>query len=85
MVDAPWVNAVNAVYTMSKPIAAARIPHSWNEQIHAIATETGRTPSDVVKEAIGLYLEKTDPAAVTTMNRRLNKLERQYQKLAQLI
>ena len=70
---------------MSKPIASARIPHSWNEQIRAIATETGRTPSDVVKEAIGLYLEKTDPASVATMNRRLNKLESQYKKLAQLI
>ena len=70
---------------MSKPIAAARIPYSWDEQIRAIATETGRTPSEVVKEAIGQYLEKTDPASVATMNRRLNKLERQYQKLAQLI
>ncbi|MEO1353555.1 MAG: hypothetical protein AAFW84_33170 [Cyanobacteria bacterium J06635_15] len=85
MVDAPWVNAVYTVYTMSKPIAAARIPHSWDEQIREIATETGRTPSEVVKEAIGLYLEKTDTASVTSMNHRLNKLERQYQKLAQLI
>ena len=85
MVDTPWVNAVNVVYTMSKPIAAARIPHSWDEQIRAIAIETGRTPSDVVKEAIGLYLEKTDPASVATMNHRLNKLENQYKKLAQLI
>ena len=70
---------------MSKPIAAARIPHSWDEQIRAIAQETGRTPSDVVKEAIGLYLEKTDPESVATMNRRLNKLEKHYKKLAQLI
>mgnify|MGYP001792879414 CR=1 FL=1 len=70
---------------MSKPIAAARIPHSWDEQIRAISIETGRTPSEVVKEAIGLYLEKTDPASVTSMHHRLNKLERQYQKLAQLI
>ena len=64
MVDEPWVNAVNVVYTMSKPIAAARIPHSWDEQIRAIAHATGQTPSDVVKEAIGLYLEKTDPNGV---------------------
>ena len=81
----PWVNAVYVVYTMSKPIASARIPHSWDEQIRAIATETGRTPSKVVKEAIGLYLRKTDPTSVATMSRRLNKLERQYQKLTQLI
>ncbi|NEP58679.1 MAG: hypothetical protein F6K31_16955 [Symploca sp. SIO2G7] len=70
---------------MSKPIAAARIPHSWDEQIRAIATETGRTPSDIVKEAIAQYLEKTDTASVATMNRRLNQLERQYKKLAALI
>ena len=81
----PWVNAVYTVYVMSKPIAAARIPHSWDEQIRAIATETGQTPSDVVKEAIGQYLEKADPASVATMNRRLSKLENQYKKLAQLI
>ena len=81
----PWVNTVYAVYTMSKPIAAARIPHSWDEQIRAIAQETGRTPSDVVKEAIGLYLEKMDPTSVAAMKHRLDKLERQYKKLTQLI
>lgn len=85
MVDTPWVNAVNAVYTtMSKPLAAARIPHSWNNQIRAIAQETGQTPSDVVKEAIGLYLEKTDPDGVASMARRLTTLEKQVKKLIQL-
>ncbi|MEL7510128.1 MAG: hypothetical protein AAFN42_22595 [Cyanobacteria bacterium J06554_1] len=70
---------------MSKPIASARIPHSWNEQIRAIAHETGRTPSDVVKEAIGLYLEKTDPDRVASMARRLRTLEKQVKKLVQLV
>ncbi|WP_458789406.1 hypothetical protein [Adonisia turfae] len=78
---------------MSKPIAAARIPHSWDEQIRAIllwrgfanATETGRTPSEVVKEAIGLYLEKTDPNGVASMARRLTTLEKQVKKLVQLV
>ncbi|WP_250565809.1 hypothetical protein, partial [Adonisia turfae] len=73
------------VYTMSKPIASARIPHSWHDQICAIATETGQTPSDVVKEAIGLYLEKTDPESIASMSRRLNRLESQFKKLAQLV
>ncbi|ESA35966.1 hypothetical protein N836_09400 [Leptolyngbya sp. Heron Island J] len=45
--------------TMSKPIAAARIPHSWDEQIRAIATETGQTPSDVVKEGIGFRANRS--------------------------
>ena len=85
MAHQPWVNAVYAVYTMSKPIAAARIPHSWDEQIRAIATETGRTPSEVVKEAIGQYLEKTDPNGVASMSRRLATLEKQVKKLVQLV
>lgn len=70
---------------MSKPIASARVPHEWHQQISAIAAETGRTPSDVVKEAIGQYLGKTDPEAVAAMSRRLSKLERQYKKLTQLV
>ena len=71
--------------TMSKPIAAARIPHSWNEQIRAIAQETGRTPSEVVKEAIGLYLEKTDPDGVASIARRLATLEKQVRKILQIV
>ncbi|WP_031294386.1 hypothetical protein [Leptolyngbya sp. Heron Island J] len=70
---------------MSKPIAAARIPHSWDEQIRAISQETGRTPSEVVKEAIGLYLEKTEPSNVTSMAKRLTALEKQVRKLVQLM
>ena len=70
---------------MTKPIASARIPHDWHQQISAIAAETGKTPSEVVKEAIGQYLGKTDPEAVAVMSRRLSKLERQYAKLAKLV
>ncbi|MEA5464498.1 CopG family ribbon-helix-helix protein [Leptothoe sp. PORK10 BA2] len=70
---------------MSKPVVSARIPHSWSDQINEIANETGRTPSDVVKEAIGLYLEQTDPNGVASMARRLNTLEKQVKKLAQLV
>ena len=70
---------------MSKPIASARIPHSWNEQIRAIAHETSQTPSDIVKEAIGLYLEKTDPNGVASMARRLTALEKQVRKLLQIV
>ena len=70
---------------MTKPLVAGRIPPSWYAQLLKIQKETGKTQSEVVKEAIGLYLEKTDPDSVATMNRRLNKLEKQYKKLAQLI
>lgn len=70
---------------MAKPIASARIPHSWDDQIRAIATEMGTTPSEIVKDAIGQYLGKTDPNSVVSMARRLNKLEQQYKKLTQLV
>lgn len=70
---------------MSKPIASARIPHSWHDQIGAIAQETGRTHSEVIKEAVGQYLQKTDPASVAAMARRLATLEKQVKKLVQLI
>ena len=70
---------------MSKPVVSARVPHSWNDQSLAIANETGRTPSDVVKEAIGVYLEKTDPNSVTSMTRRLTTLEKQVRKLVQIV
>ena len=70
---------------MSKPVASARIPHSWDDQIRAIATEAGQQPSDIVRQAIGLYLEKTDPNGVASMARRLRSLEKQIKKLVQLM
>ncbi len=78
---------------MSKPIAAARIPHSWDEQISAIAqaltcqfaNETGQTPSDAVKEAIGQYLGKTTPESCASTNRRLNKVEQQLARLQRML
>ena len=70
---------------MSKPIASARIPHSWNDQIRAIAQETGQTPSDIVKAAIGQYLGKTTPASCASTNRRLNKVEQQLARLQRLL
>ena len=79
------VYSVDSVDTMAKPIASARIPHSWDDQIKAIAAETGKTSSEIVKEAIGQYLGKTDPESIASMARRLSKLEQKYKKLAQLV
>lgn len=70
---------------MAKPIASARIPNSWDDQIKAISAETGKTPSEIVKEAIGQYLGKTDVDSVQSMSRRLAALERQVKKLVQLV
>ena len=70
---------------MTKPLVAGRIPSTWRAQLLKIQQETGKTQSEIVKEAIAMYLGKTDPESVATMNRRLNKLEKQYKKLARLI
>lgn len=70
---------------MAKPLASARIPHSWDDQIKTIMAETGKSYSEVVKEALAQYLGKTDTDSVQSMGRRLNTLERQVKRLTQLI
>lgn len=70
---------------MQQPLAACRIPAAWMSQIEAIQAETGQSQSEVVREAIAQYLGKTDPTSVAAMSRRLQKLERQYTKLSQLV
>jgi predicted DNA-binding protein len=70
---------------MPQPLAHARIPQEWEAQLRAIATETGQTYSEVVRQAIGAYLGKTDVASVEAMSKRVAALERQLKKLAQLV
>jgi predicted DNA-binding protein len=68
-----------------KPMVGARVPHSWKDQIQSICNETGRSESEVVQEAIAQYLGKTDVNSVTSLNKRVSALERQYQKLVKLV
>jgi predicted DNA-binding protein len=70
---------------MANPVASTRIPHSWDEQIKSIATETGQLPSDIVRDAIAQYLGKTNVDSVQSMSKRLAGLERQVKKLMQLM
>lgn len=70
-----------ALTRMKNPLIAGRIPHSWLNQIDKICQETGKNRSEILKEALGQYLDKTDPSAVTSMHRRLNTLEKQFKKL----
>lgn len=69
---------------MQKPLIAGRIPAAWMSQIEEIQEETGQCQSEIVQEAIAMYLGKTDPSSVQSMSRRLNKLEKQYTKLVKL-
>ncbi|NEP15461.1 MAG: ribbon-helix-helix protein, CopG family [Leptolyngbya sp. SIO4C1] len=70
---------------MKQPLVAGRVPASWLKQLEQIQQETGKNQSELVREAIGQYLGKTDPESIASMARRLRKLEQQYKKLAQLV
>ena len=72
---------LSALTRMKNPLIAGRIPPSWLNQIDEICQETGKNRSEIVKEALGQYLNKTDPTAVAAMHRRLNTLEKQFKKL----
>jgi RHH-type rel operon transcriptional repressor/antitoxin RelB len=43
------------------PMVGARVPQEWQQQISAIAAASGRKEAEVVREALGQYLGKTDP------------------------
>ncbi|MBW4578669.1 MAG: ribbon-helix-helix domain-containing protein [Tildeniella nuda ZEHNDER 1965/U140] len=68
-----------------KPMVGARVPHSWKDQIQSICNETGKSESEVVQEAIAQYLGQVDVNSVTSLNKRVAALERQYQKLVKLV
>lgn len=53
--------------------------------LRAIATETGQSHSNGVRQKIREYLGKTEVESVQSMSQRLAKLERQLKKLAQLV
>lgn len=51
-----------------KPLASARIPQEWMDQIQAICTATGKTPSEVVQDAIATYLNQANLSQVNRVN-----------------
>ena len=60
---------------------AGRVPESYIVQLNKIAEETGKSQSELVREAIAAYLGKTEPESVEKMSRRLAQLERQVKAL----
>lgn len=60
---------------------AGRVPESYKVQLKQIADATGKTESELVREAVAAYLGKTEPESVEKMNRRLAQLERQVKVL----
>jgi len=71
------------------PMVGARVPQEWQQQINAIALASGRKEAEVVREALGQYLGKTDPrsvkGAISSLESRVADLERQLASLGRLV
>jgi RHH-type rel operon transcriptional repressor/antitoxin RelB len=71
------------------PMVGARVPQEWQQQISVIATASGRKEAEVVREALGQYLGRTDPGsikgAITSLEDRVADLERKLAGLGRLV
>lgn len=70
---------------MPKSLVAGRVPESWAAELKQIGNDTGKNQSEMVAEAISMYLGKTDSTSVASMARRLNTLEKKLKRLAALV
>ena len=64
------------------PHVGCRIPPEWHQQILTVCETTGQTPSQVLQEAIALYLKRSK---ISTIRSRLESLEEKVRKLAALL
>jgi predicted transcriptional regulator len=64
---------------MSKITIATRIVPDWHQELNQIMIATGQSQSQVVEEAIGLYLKKSRRLKITS---RLDALEQRVDKIA---
>ncbi len=46
------------------PMVGARVPQEWQQQINAIARASRRKEAEIVREAIGQYLGRTEPGSI---------------------
>lgn len=67
-----------------KPLASARIPQEWMDQIQAICDATGKTSSEVVQEAIAAYLGHPQVNPVNHSEERLSAIEGKIDELLRL-
>lgn len=71
------------------PMIGARVPQEWQQQINAIAAASGRKEAEVVREALGQYLGRTDPGsikgAIADLQDRVASLERKLARLGRLV
>jgi galactitol-specific phosphotransferase system IIB component len=64
------------------PHVGCRIPPDWHQQIIAVCEVTGQTSSQVLQEAIALYLKRSK---APTVRSRLEALEEKVKKLNLLL
>jgi predicted DNA-binding protein len=74
---------MNAMGKQPNPMIGTRVSPEWKVRIETIAAKTGRNPSQVVYEAIALYLGENDASTVgVTLQDILNRLEAVEQQQA---
>jgi predicted transcriptional regulator len=61
---------------------STRILPDWHSELQGIITATGQTQSEVMEEAIGLYLKKARRLKVTS---RLDAVEKRLNTIAALV
>ncbi|MEA5449455.1 ribbon-helix-helix domain-containing protein [Leptolyngbya sp. CCNP1308] len=66
---------------MRLALVAGRVPQSYVDQLDKIGAETGKCQSELVRDAIAAYLDKTEPEAVEKMSRCVAQLEKQVKAL----
>ena len=65
------------------------VPQDWQQQISAIALAAGRKEAEIVREALGEYLGKTDlgsvKGAIASLEDRVTCLEQKLAGLGRLV
>jgi predicted DNA-binding protein len=67
---------------MKRITIATRILPDWHQELNQIMNATGQTQSQVIEEAIGLYLKKSRRIQVAS---RLDALEKRVGTIAALV
>jgi hypothetical protein len=67
---------------MKQICVSTRIPSSWHADIKKLMDATGQTQSEIIQEALGVYLKKRTPAKVAG---RLDTMEASIASLRELV
>jgi predicted DNA-binding protein len=62
----------------TKPNISTRVPPEWKVKIERLASEAGKRPSQIVSDAIALYLGENN---IESLDSRLSQLEQRVSEL----